>query len=71
MLRDYIRFVLELAYTAETLPEALECLRALSFSCTSLTRLIRTHKVLFGVTDEIMEAIAQAGLRLEAEKEIQ
>ena len=57
MLRVFIRYVLQLSTGAQTLPEALACLRAISLSVTALSRLIKVQHVVFGSTSELDEAL--------------
>ena len=60
MLRLYIRRVLSLAGRTQTLRESLDTVRAISLAATSLTRLLKAHKLLYGPPDELEALINQA-----------
>jgi hypothetical protein len=60
MLRLYIRRVLALASRTQTLQESLNTIRAISLAATSLTRLLKAHKLLYGTPNELEDLINQA-----------
>ena len=60
LIRDYMLFVLGFAYEVNSLAEALDCLRTFSLAASSLTRMIKVQKLVFGDSSDIETALMDA-----------